>query len=90
VSVRIEIPAPLREHTGGQVEVQVEGTTVAAALQSLITAHPSIGPKIFDNGRLRPNLNIFVNDEDIRYLDELQTAVADGQLLALIPAVAGG
>jgi molybdopterin converting factor small subunit len=51
---------------------------------------PSIGPKLFDNGKLRPYINVFVNDEDIRYLDDMQTAVPDGQVVAVIPAVAGG
>jgi sulfur-carrier protein len=88
--VKIEIPSPLREHTGGKTEVSVAGTTVQAALDELVRQFPTIGPKLFDGGKLRPYINVFVNDEDIRYLDEMQTAVADGQVVAVIPAVAGG
>jgi MoaD family protein len=88
--VRIEIPTPLREHTAGKTEVEVKGGTVQEALNDLVKQYPTIGPKLFNDGKLRPYINIFLNDEDIRYLDEMQTAVKDGQLVALIPAVAGG
>lgn len=90
MSVKIEIPSPLREHTGGKTEVSVEGATVQAALDDLVKQFPSITPKLFDGGKLRPYINLFVNDEDIRYLDDMDTAVADGQVIAIIPAVAGG
>lgn len=90
MAVKIEIPTPLREHTGGKSEVEVAGGTVQAALADLVKQFPTIGPKLFNDGKLRPYINIFLNDEDIRYLDEMQTAVKDGQLVALIPAVAGG
>jgi molybdopterin converting factor small subunit len=90
MSVKIEIPTPLREHTAGKADVDVKGATVQEALADLVKQYPTIGPKLFDAGKLRPYINIFLNDEDIRYLDEMQTAVKDGQLIALIPAVAGG
>jgi molybdopterin synthase sulfur carrier subunit len=90
MAVKVEIPSPLREHTGGQTEVSVTGNTVQAALDDLVRQFPSIGAKLFDNGKLRPYINVFVNDEDIRYLDDMQTAVPDGQVVAVIPAVAGG
>ena len=90
MAVRIEIPSPLREHTGGLVDVPVTGATVKAALEDLIRQYPNLATKLFEGGRLRPYINLFVNDEDIRYLDDMQTAVADGQVLAIIPAVAGG
>lgn len=90
MAVKVEIPSPLREYTGGQTEVAVTGATVQAALDDLVRQYPAIGPKLFDNGKLRPYINVFVNDEDIRYLDDMQTAVPDGQVVAVIPAVAGG
>ena len=90
MAVRIEIPSPLREHTGGLVEVSVTGITVQAALDDLVRQYPSVGPKLFDGGKLRPYINVFVNDEDIRYLDEMDTPVTSGVVIALIPAVAGG
>ena len=87
---KVQIPTPMREQAGGQSEVQVTGATVRAALADLVAKHPGLGPKLFDNGKVRPYVNVFVDDEDIRYLDEMNTAVADGQTVALIPAVAGG
>jgi sulfur-carrier protein len=90
MSVKMEIPSPLREHTGGKTEVAVTGATVKDALADLVRQFPTIGPKLFDGDKLRPYINVFVNDEDIRYLDEMATAVGDGQVVALIPAVAGG
>ncbi len=91
MSVRIEIPAPMRELTNGQIEVPVEGKIVQEALDHLIKLFPALKTKLFDDRNLlRQHINIFVNDEDIRYLDEMNTAVAPGTLIALIPAVAGG
>ena len=66
MSVRIQIPTPLREHTGGKAEVAVTGTTIQSALDDLVKQYPTIGAKLFENGRLRPYINIFLNDEDIR------------------------
>ncbi len=88
--VHVEIPPPLREQAGGQTRVAVEGATVGAALTELVRRYPALESKLFDNGRLRPYINVFVNDEDIRYLDELATPLTDGATVALIPAVAGG
>lgn len=90
MAVKVQIPTPMRDQSGGQAEVEVAGGTVQAALDDLVRRHPGLGSKLFDNGRLRPYVNVFVNDEDIRFLDEMDTAVADGQVIALIPAVAGG
>ena len=90
MAIKVEIPTPMREHSGGKAVVEVKGTTVQAALEDLIKQHPGLGPKLFDNGKVRPYVNIFVNDEDIRYLDSIETAVKDGDEVAIIPAVAGG
>ena len=70
--------------------MRVPGATVQAALDALVNQHPGLGPKLFDNGRIRPYVNVFVDDEDIRYLDEMETKLKDGAVVALIPAVAGG
>lgn len=88
--ITVEIPPPLREAAGGNTAIQVTGDTVGAALMDLIRQHPAMESKLFQNGQLRPYINVFVNNEDIRYLDELQTTVQDGAVIALIPAVAGG
>lgn len=90
MAIKIEIPAPLREQAGGNTTVAVAGATVGAALAELVKQHPALEPKLFQNGALRPYINIFVNDEDIRYLDEMDTKLTDGVIVALIPAVAGG
>ncbi|MCS6863657.1 MAG: ubiquitin-like small modifier protein 1 [Gemmataceae bacterium] len=90
MAITIQIPPPLREQTGGRAEVEVSGATVQAALADLIRQYPGTATKIFDNGQIRPYINVFVNDEDIRYLDELNTQLTDGVVVALIPAVAGG
>lgn len=88
--ITVDIPPPLREQAGGNLKVAVTGNTVHECLDDLVKQHPPLGPKLFDNGRLRPHVNVLVNDEDIRYLDDLGTEVADGVVVALIPAVAGG
>jgi len=90
MAIKVQVPTPMREQSGGKAEVEVKGATVQAALDDLITQYPGLKTKLFDNGKLRPYVNVFLNDEDIRYLDEMQTAVADGVTIALIPAVAGG
>jgi molybdopterin converting factor small subunit len=90
MAIKIEIPGPLREQAGGNTEVSVTGATVGAALADLVKQYPALEPKLFQNGTLRPYINIFVNNEDIRYLDEMDTKLTDGVIVALIPAVAGG
>ena len=90
MAIKVEIPTPLREQSGGNAEVEVIGGTVGAALADLVKKYPALEPKLFQNGKLRPYINVFINNEDIRYLDEMDTAVADGVIVALIPAVAGG
>lgn len=90
MAIKVEIPTPLREQAGGNADVEVAGATVGAALADLVKKYPALEPKLFQNGKLRPYINVFLNDEDIRYLDEMETAVRDGVVIALIPAVAGG
>jgi molybdopterin converting factor small subunit len=86
----IQIPTPMRDASGGLAEVSVSGDTVQAALADLIAQHPGLNTKLFDAGKLRPFVNVFVDDEDIRFLDDLDTKVSEKQTIALIPAVAGG
>ena len=90
MAIKVEIPGPLREQAGGKTEVTVSGNTVGAALADLVKQFPALEPKLFQNGTIRPYINVFVNNEDIRYLDEMDTAVTEGVIVALIPAVAGG
>jgi MoaD family protein len=91
MAIRVSIPSPLREHTGGQAEVAVAGATVKEALGDLVGKFPTLKQRLFlESGEVRHHINVFVNSEDVRYLDELATAVKDGDLIDLIPAVAGG
>jgi len=91
MSTTVRIPTQLRVLTGGAGEVPVEGSTVLEVLKALDAAHPGMGERLFDeSGRLRRFVNVFVADEDIRFLDGLDTPVAAGQTVSIIPAVAGG
>jgi sulfur-carrier protein len=91
VSVTIRIPTQLRTLTGGANEVPAEGSTVGEVLKALDARHPGVGDRLFDDdGRLRRFVNIFVADEDVRFLEGLDTPVTDGQTVSIIPAVAGG
>ncbi len=90
MAVKVQIPAPMRQHTDGKTIVEAKGTSVQAVLDDLGGQFPGLTGRIFDNGQLRRFVNIYLNNEDIRYLDSLATPVSDGDELAIIPAVAGG
>lgn len=91
MSVTVRVPTTLRTLTGGESEVSVEGATVGDALTALDAAHPGFQDKLFDDeGNLRRFVNVFVADDDVRFLDGLATPVPDGETLSIIPAVAGG
>jgi molybdopterin synthase sulfur carrier subunit len=91
MSVTVRIPTTLRPLSGGRAEVQVESGTVAEVLAALEAAHPGFADRLLDEaGGLRRFVNLFVADDDVRYLDGLDTKVPDGETLAIIPAVAGG
>ena len=91
MGVRIRVPTQLRTLTGGAGEVEVEGASVGEALKALDATHPGFGDRLFDDtGELRRFVNVFLADEDVRFLQGLATPVADGQTLSIVPAVAGG
>jgi molybdopterin synthase sulfur carrier subunit len=91
MSVTIRIPTPLRPLAGGQETVAVSGGTVAEALSDLEAKHPGLRARLLDDkGQVRRFVNIFANDEDIRFLKNLDTSVKDGDELSIIPAIAGG
>ena len=91
MSVTVRIPTTLRPLAGGQSEVTVEGQTVGDVLKALDSAHPGFADRLLDDeGNLRKFVNVFVADDDVRFLDGLQTPVPDGETVAIIPAVAGG
>jgi molybdopterin synthase sulfur carrier subunit len=91
MAVKVRIPTQLRNLSGGESEVAVEAGTVAEALKALDAAHPGFAERLFDeSGALRRFVNVFVADEDIRFLQGTDTPVADGQVVSVVPAVAGG
>ncbi len=91
MSVTVRIPTQLRELSGGSAEVTGEAGTLATVLDGLETAHPGFRERLFDDqGELRRFVNVFVDDEDIRFLDGVSTEVKDGATVSIVPAVAGG
>jgi sulfur-carrier protein len=91
VAIAVRIPTQLRPLAGGAKELSVEGTTVGEVLKALDAAHPGFADRLFDeSGGLRRFVNVFLAEEDVRFLDGLNTPVAEGQTLSIVPAVAGG
>jgi MoaD family protein len=90
MAIKVHIPTPMRQHTNNQSVVESTGATVKAVLDDLGAKHPAITQRLFAEGRLKQFVNLYLNNEDIRYLDNLATPVKDGDELAIIPAVAGG
>lgn len=86
----IKIPTPLRAYTGYQATVTLEGATVGEALQNLAAAYPDIKPHLFNGDSLRTFVNIFLGDEDVRFLNGLDTAITPDSSLRIIPSIAGG
>jgi len=91
VAVTVRIPTTMRPFAGGASSVQVEGTTLREVLAALDAAHPGFAGRLFDEaGDLHKFVNIFVADDDVRYTNGLDTPVASGDTVSIIPAVAGG
>ncbi|MGH8908007.1 MAG: ubiquitin-like small modifier protein 1 [Egibacteraceae bacterium] len=91
MSVTIRIPTPLRTVTGGNTTVSVDGATAGEVIKALDAAYPGIGERVLDDtGQVRRFVNIFIDDEDIRFARGLDTPVRDGATVSIIPAVAGG
>ena len=88
---KVRIPTPLRNLTGGASEVTIEGSTLREVVDGLEAAHPGFGERMLDDdGELRRFVNVFVRDEDVRFLDGLDTEVGDADTVSIVPAVAGG
>jgi molybdopterin synthase sulfur carrier subunit len=91
MAVAVRIPTQLRNLCSGQGEVSVEGSTVGEVLMGLEALHPGFNERLFEaSGELRRFVNVFLADEDVRFLEGLGTQVHDGQVLSIVPAVAGG
>jgi MoaD family protein len=88
---KIHIPTPLRQYTGKQADVQVKGGTVGDALSDLTSRHPDLRRHLYtEEGRLRSFVNVYLNDDDVRYLQKEATTVKDGDSISIVPSIAGG
>jgi len=90
-NLTINIPTPLRPYVAGQAAIPVSGATVGEALQSLTQQHPELRKHLYgDQGKLRAFINVYVNDEDIRYLQKEATTIQSGDSISIVPSIAGG
>ena len=88
---KIHIPTPLRQYVGKQSSVEVAGATVGEAMTALVASHPDLKKHLYtDEGKLRAFVNVYVNDEDIRYLQKDETALKEGDSISIVPSIAGG
>ncbi len=90
MAVTVRIPTPLRTLTGGQDEVSAQGNTVRAVIDDLERSYPGMRDRLCDDKGVRRFVNIYANDEDIRFLSNLDTELADGDSVQIVPAIAGG
>ena len=91
MGVLIEIPSALKQYVNNQDEVEVNGTSVEEALDSLCTRFTELKPNLFDgDGKVRNFINVYLNDDDIRYAEGMNSAVKDGDSIQIVPSVAGG
>lgn len=90
MSIEVRIPTILRQYTSGAKAVEGTGDTLAALIDDLESRHPGLRQRLVDDGGLRRFVNVYLNDEDVRFLDGLKTQVSDGDSVTVLPAVAGG
>jgi sulfur-carrier protein len=91
VSVEVRLPPVLRSHVGGQTTVTASGATIGEVLDDLVSRYPGMaGQVLTDEGTLHRFVNVYLNDDDVRYLEKLDTKVGDGDTVSILPAVAGG
>ena len=90
MAVEVRIPTILRTYTGGEKAVSADGSTLSEVVENLEANHPGIKERLVENGDLRRFVNVYVNDEDVRFTGGLETKVDDGDQVVVLPAVAGG
>ena len=90
MAVTVRIPTPLRTLTAGEEQVATDGATVSQVIENLEKKHPGIRDRLLDEKGVRRFVNIYVGDEDIRFLDGLETALKGGEEISIVPAIAGG
>jgi adenylyltransferase/sulfurtransferase len=88
---KIHIPTPLRQYADKQASIDVQGATVGEAMKALVAQHPELRKHLYtDEGKLRAFVNLYLNDEDIRYLQKEATALKEGDNISIVPSIAGG
>jgi molybdopterin converting factor small subunit len=88
---QIQIPSPLRQYVGKQATINVPAASVGEALKNLVAQHPDLKRHLYtDEGKLRAFVNVYVNDEDMRYLQKEATTLQDGDTISIVPSIAGG
>jgi MoaD family protein len=90
MAIEVKIPTILRTYTGGEKAVSADGATLSALIDDLEANHAGIKDRLIDNGDLRRFVNVYVNDEDVRFIGGLQAELKDGDQVVVLPAVAGG
>ncbi|MDS1270513.1 MoaD/ThiS family protein [Lipingzhangella sp. LS1_29] len=90
MAIEVRIPTILRDYTGGAKTVEGSGGTLGELVSDLDARHPGIAARIVEEGKLRRFVNVYLNDEDVRFLGGIDTAVSDGDTVTVLPAVAGG
>jgi molybdopterin converting factor small subunit len=90
MAIEVRIPTILRTYTGGAKVVEGSGSTLGELIKNLDSAHTGIGDRLLDGEKLRRFVNVYKNDEDVRFLGGLETPVSDGDTVTVLPAVAGG
>ncbi len=91
MAVTVRLPTVLRPHANGEAKVDAAGSTVREVVEDLVASFPGIKPNLLsDDGSLHRFVNVYVNDEDVRYLEQMDTPVGDGDEVTILPAVAGG
>jgi sulfur-carrier protein len=90
MAITVRIPTPLRTLTGGAETVSIEGKTVREMVENLESNHPGIKERLMDDKGVRRFVNLYVGEEDIRFLDGLDTELKDGEEVSIVPAIAGG
>jgi sulfur-carrier protein len=90
MAVTVRIPIPLQNLTGGKGEVECGAGNIAELVDALERAYPGIKGRLSEDGRIRRFINIYVNEEDVRFLNKEETSVRDGDVVSIVPAIAGG
>lgn len=90
MSIKVKVPVPLQRLTNGKDEVEGEEGTIIGLIEALDKQYPGLAERISEGGKLRRFVNVYVNEEDVRFLDNEETSVHDGDVVSIVPAIAGG